>query len=68
MRWRNDSRELSNCFLKIAQVYLRLAGCRVYKGRLQNEWVIKNFPESSERKQTVYTLFYKFQDISKFLL
>ena len=28
---------------EIAQVYLRLADCRVYKGHLQNEWAIKPF-------------------------
>ena len=30
-------------FFEIAQVYLRLAGCRVYEGHLQNEWVKKLF-------------------------
>ena len=30
-------------FFEIALVYLRLAGCRAYKGHLQNEWVIKTF-------------------------
>ena len=34
-----------SCFLKMAQVYLLLAGCRVYKGHLQNEWVIKTVRE-----------------------
>ena len=29
----------------MAQVYLLLAGCRVYKGHLQNEWVIKTVRE-----------------------
>ena len=36
---------------EIAQVYLRLADCRVYKGHLQNEWAIKPFrkhPKSSK--------------------
>ena len=32
-----------SCFFEIAPVYLRLAGCRLYKGHLQNEWVIKTF-------------------------
>ena len=32
-----------SCFFEIAPVYSRLAGCRVYKGHLQNEWVIKTF-------------------------
>ena len=26
-----------SCFFEIGQVYLRFAGCRVYKGHLQNE-------------------------------
>ena len=30
-------------FFEIAQVYLRSARCRVYRGLLQNEWVIKTF-------------------------
>ena len=30
-------------FFEIAQVYLRLAGCRLYEGHLQNEWVLKTF-------------------------
>ena len=30
-------------FFEVAQVYLRLAGCRVCKGHLQNEGVIKTF-------------------------
>ena len=30
-------------FFEIAQVFLRLAGCRVYKGHSQNKWVIKTF-------------------------
>ena len=30
-------------FFKIVQVYLHLAICRVYKGRLKNKWVIKLF-------------------------
>ena len=32
-------------FFEIAQVYLPLTGCRVHKGHLQNEWVIKTFPK-----------------------
>ena len=35
-------------FVEIAQAYLRLAGCRVYKGHLQSD---KNFSEASERYQ-----------------
>ena len=38
-------------FFEIAEVYLRLAGCRVYEGHLQNERVIKTFqkhPKSSK--------------------
>ena len=32
----------------IVQVYLHSAACRVYKGHLQNEWVIKPFLETSK--------------------
>ena len=35
--------DMFSCFFEIALVYLRLAGCRAYKGHLQNEWVIKTF-------------------------
>ena len=42
-----------SCFFKIAQVYLRLAGCTVYKGRLQNEWVIKTFRKPPKRSKIV---------------
>ena len=38
-------------FLKIAQVYMRFADCRVYKGHLRNEWAIMPFrkhPKSSK--------------------
>ena len=38
-------------FFEIARIYLRLAGCRVYEGHLQNEWVITTFrkhPKSSK--------------------
>ena len=38
-------------FFEIAEVYSRLAGCRVYEGHLQNERVIKTFqkhPKSSK--------------------
>ena len=42
-----------SCFFKIAQVYLRLSGCTVYKGRLQNEWVIKTFWKPPKRGKIV---------------
>ena len=40
-----------SCSFEIVQVFLRLAGCRVYKGHLQNEWAITTFrkhPKSSK--------------------
>ena len=40
-----------SALFEIAQVYLRLAGCRVYEGHLKNDWVIKTFrkhPKSSK--------------------
>ena len=42
-----------SCFFEIAPVYLRLAGCRVYKGHLQNEWVIKTLQEEPKRSKFV---------------
>ena len=42
-----------SCFLEMAQVYLLLAGCRVYKGHLQNEWAIKTFRETLKGRQFV---------------
>ena len=33
----------------IVQVYLHSEACRVYKGHLQNEWVIKPFLETSKK-------------------
>ena len=68
-----------SCFFEIALVYLRLAGCRVYKGHLQNERVIKiktfrkppkficiNF--SLQFMHNLDPFLWKFQDITKFLL
>ena len=68
-----------SCFFEIALVYLRLAGCRVYKGHLQNERVIKiktfrkppkficiNF--SLQLMHNLDPFLWKFQDITKFLL
>ena len=40
-------------FFVIAQVYLCSAGCRVYKGHLQNKWVIKNFRKPSNGSKFV---------------
>ena len=42
-----------SCFLEMAQVYLLLAGCRVYKGHLQNEWVIKTVREPLKGRKFV---------------
>ena len=36
------------CF-ELAQEYLRSAPFKVYKGHLQNEWVIKTFSETSKK-------------------
>ena len=40
------------CF-EIAQVYFRLTGCRVYKGHLQNEWVIKTSRKHPKSRKIV---------------
>ena len=66
-------------FFEIALVYLRLAGCREYKGHLQNERVIKiktfrkppkficiNF--SLQLMHNLDPFLWKFQDITKFYL
>ena len=42
-------------FFEIAQVFLRLGGCRVYKGHSQNEWVIKTFPKPPKDSKFVCT-------------
>ena len=41
------------CF-ENAQVYLRSAASRMYKGHLQNEWVIKPFRKHPESSKFVY--------------
>ena len=62
-------------FFEIAQVYLRLADCRVYKGHLQNEGAIKPFrkhPKLSKfvciksSLQFLYNL-YPFLEIPRYL-
>ena len=38
-----------SCSFEIVQIYLRLAGFRVYKGHLQNELSDKNLSETSKK-------------------
>ena len=40
-------------FFEIEDVYLRSAGCRVYKGHLQNEWVKKAFRKHSKSSRSI---------------
>ena len=41
--------------IEIAQVYLRLVGCRMHKGHVQNEWVIKTFRKHPKGSKFVCT-------------
>ena len=50
-------------FFEIARIYLRLAGCRVYEGHLQNEWVITTFRKHPKSSKLVC-----FKSILQFLL
>ena len=44
-----------SCLIEIAQVYLRLVGCRMHKGHVQNEWVIKTFRKHPKGSKFVCT-------------
>ena len=41
--------------IEIAQVYLRLVGCSMHKGHVQNEWVIKTFRKHPKGSKFVCT-------------
>ena len=41
--------------IEIAQVYLRLVVCRMHKGHVQNEWVIKTFRKHPKGSKFVCT-------------
>ena len=41
--------------IEIGQVYLRLVGCRMHKGHVQNEWVIKTFRKHPKGSKFVCT-------------
>ena len=56
-------------FFEIAQVYLRLTGCKVYEGHLQNDWVIKTFwkhPKSSKFVFISFIFYALFLEIQRY--
>ena len=54
-------------FFEIAQVYLCLAGCRVFEGHLKNERVTKTFRMHPKRSKFFCIIYALFVEIPRYL-